>query len=61
MPKVLELEVRCECGAIHIPTPSNFTYITPKSNHYHFLVEWVCTTCFQKQSDEGEYLYSWLP
>lgn len=61
MPKLLELEVRCECGEIHIPTSSNFTYITPKSNYYHFLVEWICSACGRQEADEGDYLYEWLP
>jgi hypothetical protein len=60
MPKTLNLEVRCECGTTHNPTQSNYIYITPKSNYYHYLVEWNCRECGDRNWDEGDYLYEWL-
>ena len=56
----VSLDLECECGEMFSPAPKDFTYLEPKSDSYHFLVEWTCGDCGDENWDEGNFLYEWL-
>jgi hypothetical protein len=56
----VSLDLECECGEMFSPTKKDFTYLEPKTDSYHYLVEWTCRDCGDENWDEGNFLYEWL-